>query len=104
MEDKSSITVLMSAFGRAFHAENEEHPVFRDFLAKELMTVEEYNALQNYVLSGASFFEPEIDWSQYERREILRYIVNVHLAPSPLYPVYAQKEVRSCWTIRMKNF
>ena len=24
MEDKSSITALMSAFGRAFHAENEE--------------------------------------------------------------------------------
>ncbi len=94
MEDKSSITALMSAFGRAFHAENEEHPVFRDFFAKELMTVEEYDAMQSYVLSGASFFEPEIDWSQYERREILRYIVNVHLAPSPLCrAAYAEKSI-----------
>ena len=40
MNNKASITALMSSFGRAFHAENEEHPVFRDFLAKELMTPE----------------------------------------------------------------
>ena len=42
MEDKGmnnevSITALMSSFGRAFHAENEDHPVFADHLAKELM-------------------------------------------------------------------
>ena len=46
MEDKGmnnevSITALMSSFGRAFHAENEDHPVFADHLAKELMTAEE---------------------------------------------------------------
>ena len=45
MENKSSITALMSAFGRAFHAENEEHPVFKDYLAKELLTAEEYSAM-----------------------------------------------------------
>lgn len=45
MENTSSITALMSAFGRAFHAENEEHPVFKDCLAKELMTDEEYKAV-----------------------------------------------------------
>lgn len=40
MDNKASITALMSAFGRAFHAENEDHPVFADDLAKELMTEE----------------------------------------------------------------
>ena len=48
MNNKTSITALMSSFGRAFHAENEEHPVFADYLAKELMTAEEYTAVQNY--------------------------------------------------------
>lgn len=38
MNNKASITALMSSFGRVFHAENEEHPVFADQLAKELMT------------------------------------------------------------------
>ena len=45
MNNKTSITALMSSFGRAFHAENEEHPVFADYLAKELMTAEEYTAV-----------------------------------------------------------
>ena len=32
MERKASITALLSSFGRAFHAENEEHPVLRIIL------------------------------------------------------------------------
>ena len=61
MNNKTSITALMSSFGRMFHVENEEHPVFADYLAKELVTAEEYSAVQGYILSGAQFFEPEID-------------------------------------------
>lgn len=83
-QNKSSITALMSSFGRAFHAENEEHPVFRDFLAKELLTEEEYNAVQRYILSGAKFFEPELDMGCLSPKEIVRLLVNQHLAPSPL--------------------
>ena len=39
MNNEVSITALMSSFGRAFHAENEDHPVFADHLAKELMRI-----------------------------------------------------------------
>lgn len=84
MNNKTSITALMSSFGRAFHAENEEHPVFVDDLAKNLMTEEEYTAVQNYILGGAQFFEPDMDFSKVEPKEELRRIVNVHIAPSPL--------------------
>ena len=84
MNNKTSITALMSSFGRAFHAENEEHPVFVDDLAKNLMTEEEYTAVQNYILGGAQFFEPDMDFSKVEPKEVLRRIVNVHIAPSPL--------------------
>ena len=52
MEHKASITALMSSFGRAFHAENEEHPVFADHLARALMTDEEYAAVQSDILGG----------------------------------------------------
>lgn len=38
MQNKSSITALMSSFGRAFHAEREKHPVFSNNLARDLMT------------------------------------------------------------------
>lgn len=84
MENKASITALMSSFGRAFHTENEEHPVFCDALARELMTDEEYTAVQGYILGGAQFFEPEIVASEQEPKELLRRLVNVHIAPSPL--------------------
>lgn len=84
MKDQSSITALMSAFGRAFHAENETHPVFRDGLARELMTAEEYAAVQGYVLQGAQFFEPETDHAAQEPKALLRRLVNTQLAPSPL--------------------
>lgn len=84
MNNKTSITALMSSFGRAFHAENEEHPVFADHLAKELMTAEEYAAVQGYILGGAQFFEPDIDPAKQEPEELLRRLVNVHIAPSPL--------------------
>ncbi len=84
MNNKASITALMSSFGRAFHATNERHPVFADYLAKELMTAEEYTAVQNYILGGAQFFEPEIITERQEPKELLRKLVNVHIAPSPL--------------------
>lgn len=84
MNNHASITALMSSFGRAFHAENEEHPVFADHLAKELMTADEYAAVQGYVLGGAQFFEPEIDPAALQPKELLRRLVNVHIAPSPL--------------------
>ena len=84
MTNQASITALMSSFGRAFHAENEEHPVFADHLAKELMTEEEYAAVQNYLLRGAQFFEPEIEPAKYAPNELLRRLVNIHVAPSPL--------------------
>ena len=71
MNNKASITALMSSFGRAFHAENEEHPVFADHLAKKLMTEEEYAAVQGYILSGAQFFEPEIAPAALQPKELL---------------------------------
>ena len=84
MNNKASITALMSSFGRAFHAENEKYPIFADCLAKDLMTEEEYCAVQGYILGGAKFFEPELDEANLKPKEILRRLVNVHIAPSPL--------------------
>lgn len=84
MENRSSITSLMSAFGRAFHAQTEEHPVFRDDLVRELITEEEYAAVRQYILEGANFFEPEYSAGDCTDTEIIRKIVNTHIAPSPL--------------------
>ena len=105
MNNKSSITALMSAFGRAFHAENEEHPVFADYLAKELMTAEEYTAVQGYVLGGAQFFEPEIDLAAWEPTELVRKIVNKQIAPSPLCrAAYTEKSLKTAVLTGTKQY
>ena len=105
MNNKASITALMSAFGRGFHAENEEHPVFRDHLAKKLMTAEEYAAVQGYILDGAQFFEPEIDPAKQEPTELLRRIVNVHIAPSPLCrAAYTEQALKAAALTGMKQY
>ena len=105
MDHKASITALMSAFGRAFHAENEEHPVFADHLAKELMTAEEYAAVQGYILGGARFFEPELDPAALQPKELLRRLVNVHIAPSPLCrAAYTEKSLRTAVLTGAKQY
>ena len=105
MDNKASITALMSSFGRAFYTENEEHPVFRDFLAKELMTAEEYTGVQNYILGGVQFFEPEIDPAKQEPKELLRRLVNVHIAPSPLCrAAYTEKALKTAVLTGTKQY
>ena len=105
MNNKTSITALMSSFGRAFHAENEEHPVFTDYLAKELMTAEEYTAVQNYILGGVQFFEPEIDPVKQKPKELLRRLVNVHIAPSPLCrAAYTEKVLKTAVLTGTKQY
>ena len=105
MNNKASITALMSAFGRAFHAENEEHPVFADHLAKNLMTAEEYAAVQGYLLGGAQFFEPELDPAEQTPKALLRRLVNVHIAPSPLCrAAYTEKALKTAVLTGTKQY
>ena len=105
MNNKASITALMSAFGRAFHAKNEEHPVFADHLAKNLMTEEEYAAVQGYIRGGAQFFEPEIDPAEQTPKELLRKLINTHIAPSPLCrAAYMEKALKTAVLTGTKQY
>ena len=93
MNNQASITALMSSFGRAFHTENEDHPVFRDFLAKEIITAEEYAAVHGYILGGAQFFEPEIAPAALQSKELLDSAgcedVEITWGSDPVEPVEA---------------
>lgn len=105
MNNKTSITALMSLFGRAFHATNEKHPVFADYLAKGLMTVEEYATVQNYIFSGAQFFETGIDIEGQEPKELLQKLVNTHIAPSPLCrAAYAEESLKRAVLTGIKQY
>lgn len=83
MNDKSSITALMSSFARAFHTENETNPVFADSKARELLTDDEYTAIGGYILEGIDFFAPEKKGKFADDKEALRYLVNTQIVPTP---------------------
>ena len=74
----------MSSFGRAYHSENAENPVFDDFKARELMTDDEYRSIAGYILGGIDFFAPEMNGKFESNEKILEYLVNTQIAPTTL--------------------
>lgn len=84
MKDQASVTALMSAFGRAYHAQNDPQPILNDGVARALMTDEEYAAMSGYILGGLDFFAPERKGSFVSDAQALRYLVNTQIAPTPL--------------------
>ena len=84
MKEKSSITSLLSAYGRAYHAKNASNPVFFDDKAAALMTQEEYRTISNYILDGIDFIAPGQRDTFSSDEEALRYLVHTQIAPTPL--------------------
>lgn len=84
MNHKASVTALMSAFGRAYHVEHTNEPIFADRKARELMTDEEYSMIAAYILGGMDFFAPDKKDSFANNEEALTYLVNTQIAPTPL--------------------
>lgn len=80
--NKASLTSLMSCFARAYHAENSGEPVFYDYVARELLTDGEYEALKGYILGAIGFFEPGKQFKSADAA--VEYIVENHLSPTPL--------------------
>lgn len=75
-----SMTALVSAFARAYHTAHNSVTVFRDPLARAILTDQEYAAIAQHMTAGAAFFSPEGSPSE----DPLRRVMNLHLAPTPL--------------------
>ncbi|MDO5112314.1 MAG: class I SAM-dependent methyltransferase [Clostridia bacterium] len=80
MEQKS-MTALVSAFSRAYHARTREVKIYDDTLAAQLLTKEEYAQIGKRMAGGAQFFFPGFDGGE---DAALRRIVDEQLSPSPL--------------------
>lgn len=80
MEQKS-MTALVSAFSRAYHSTQYAEKVFDDYLAKKVLTEDEYEQIAGNMSKGIGFFNPSFVGTQ---DEALQWIVDNQLAPSPL--------------------
>lgn len=56
---QASLTSLLSAFARAFHASSDA-PLFHDDVIRQLMTDEEYAQISRYILDGRAFLMPDL--------------------------------------------
>ncbi|MEC0092155.1 class I SAM-dependent methyltransferase [Paenibacillus macquariensis] len=76
-----SLTALVSAFSRAYHAEHNQIKIFDDQLARQLLSDEEYENISSNMSQAIAFFQPEFVGSQ---EQALRKVVDHQLSPSPL--------------------
>jgi len=84
-KDESSLTSLISAFSRAYHSQFDTPKIFDDYLAKKLITQQEFNDIQTNMVQGIQFFNKEIAVElNGQTEELLKWIVQTQLSPTPL--------------------
>ena len=62
-QNESSVTSLVSAFARAYHSKYDSPKIFNDFIAKDLISQEEFSMIRENMIQGISFFQPRY-WSK----------------------------------------
>ncbi|MFD2045216.1 class I SAM-dependent methyltransferase [Ornithinibacillus salinisoli] len=84
-DNESSLTSLISAFGRAYHSKYDTPKIFDDFIAKDIITKKEFLDISEHMTQGILFFNKEIAQRfQDDQKEILKWITQVQLSPTPL--------------------
>ncbi|MGG0301135.1 class I SAM-dependent methyltransferase [Bacillus albus] len=82
---ESSVTSLVSAFGRAYHSEFDRPKIFDDYIAKDFISQKERNDIETNMIQGIHFFNTDIAQQfQDNPQEILKWITQVQLSPTPL--------------------
>ena len=99
MEQKS-LTALISAFSRAYHALNNEVTIFNDSLARDLLTDEEFNQIAKNMSNGIGFFNPSFVG---EPEQALRWLLIINYLPRHLAGRLLPKNLLSGLFAREQN-
>lgn len=83
--NESSLTSLISAFGRAYHSEYDTPKIFDDYIARDLISQKEFSDIRENMIHGIQFFNQDIAQRfQDNPDEMLKWITQVQLSPTPL--------------------
>lgn len=83
--NESSLTSLISAFGRAYHSQYDNPKIFDDYVAQELISNKEISEISENMINGIQFFNEGIAQTlQGKSEEVLKWITQVQLSPTPL--------------------
>ncbi|MDR5588934.1 class I SAM-dependent methyltransferase [Clostridium aquiflavi] len=100
--EKKSMTALISAFSRAYHSIQNTEKVFDDYLAKDILTQNEYEEIVSNMSKGIKFFNPSFEGTQ---DEALRFIVDNQLSPTPIgRAAFTEKSLENAVKIGAKQY
>lgn len=79
--NKASITALISAFARAYHAKYDTPKIFDDFLAHEMLTEEEFTSIRRNLADAIKLFDPERAASCPDQESALAFVMRAQSTP-----------------------
>ncbi|MEK4371976.1 class I SAM-dependent methyltransferase [Paenibacillus sp. FSL R5-0473] len=84
-QNESSITSLISTFGRAYHSQHDTPLIFDDFMARLLISPQEFSDISNNMVRGIHFFNPDMaNELKDDPEKVLKWITQVQLSPITL--------------------
>lgn len=105
-QNESSLTSLISAFGRAYHSKYDTPKIFDDFIAKDLISQKEFSDISENMIQGIQFFNKDVAQRfQDDPDEILKWITQVQLSPTPLArAAYCEKVLLNEVVLGLKQY
>jgi methyltransferase (TIGR00027 family) len=83
-ENRVSVTALVTAYARAYHAMYDDPKIFDDFLAPQLFTEQEHVFFRHNVALGLSFYDPELAAQCKDEASALAAVMRLQTAPITL--------------------
>ncbi|MCM3163328.1 class I SAM-dependent methyltransferase [Metabacillus litoralis] len=84
-KNESSVTSLITAFSRAYHSMYDTPHIFNDYIAKNLLTQEEFIDIRENLINSIQLFNQDIaEKLKNKPDEILKWITQIQLSPTPL--------------------
>lgn len=83
-ENQVSITALVTAYARAYHAKNDSPKIFNDLLADHLFKEEERSYLGHNLAESLKFFDPERAMSCPDQATALAWVMQSYNGPTTL--------------------
>lgn len=81
MQDRVSMTAVLTAYARAYHATHDQPVIFDDALAWNLFTQDEHVAFEKGFAQSLAFFDPELDAQAPDDATRVSWVMQIQNAP-----------------------
>lgn len=90
-----SLTALLTAYVRAYHAKYDSPKIFDDFLAYKLFTEEEFIQMGQNLAESLKFFDPEYAASCPDQSTALAHVIQTMMSPTLSRSRYTEDTLES---------